>query len=140
MVCYFLKLILSRKWFDSGSGGIPSTISSDDVVLYDDLNYKDKIIKEYDNIKEYYWHRHADNKRQNDKLNAIYLPSANILDFDMKSYRLFNYLKELVLTKEGYSRSHWKLPKCLIGKNISYHKESSYKKDYFQSVMCGKNL
>ena len=86
----FLKLILSRKGFDSCSGDIPSTISSDDVVLYDDLNYKGKIIKEYDNIKEYYWHRHADNKRQNDKLNAIYLPSANILDFDMKSYRMLN--------------------------------------------------
>ena len=58
----------------------------------------------------------------------------------MKSYRLFNYLKELVLTKEGYSRLHWELPKCLIGKNTSYHKESSYKKDYFQSVMCGQEF
>ena len=49
----------------------------------------------------------------------------------MKGYGMFNYSKELVLTKEGYSRSHWELPKCLIGKNISYHKESNYNEDYF---------
>ena len=90
-----------------------------------------EIINDYDDVKKYYWHPHADKKRENDKLNAIYLPSNNILDFNIEGYGVFNYSKELVLTKEGHSRSHWELPKCLIGKKISYHKESNYKEDYF---------
>lgn len=99
-----------------------------------------KILDNYAKIKKLYWHPHADIKRENDKLNTIFLPSDNILDLDLKGYGIFNYSDQLVLTKHGHPRSHWDLPKCLISKNISYHKESNFKMDYFQSAMRGQEF
>lgn len=243
-----MKIILSRKGFDSGSGGIPSPIlpdgtllsmpiPSDDLVSYEDLNYGHKtyssiirelsksfddanchldpdiremctardeqwtaafgqsdaalthlnnngiavgdiflffgwfkqteygsdgklkfvrnapdlhiiygylqigeILDNYDKIKEVYWHPHAGKKYENDKLNTIYLPSKNILDLNLKGYGIFNYSDELVLTKAGHPRSHWDLPECLLSKKISYHKESNFKGNYFQSAMRGQEF
>ena len=97
-----------------------------------------KILTDYNDIKKIYWHPHADIKRKDDKLNAIYLPSENILDLNQNGYGIFVYSDDLVLTKVGHSRSHWELPRCLVGKNISYHNETNVKENYFQSAMRGQ--
>lgn len=99
-----------------------------------------EILNKYDDIKRIYWHPHADIRRENDKLNAIYLASNKLFDLNLNGYGTFNFSKELVLTKEGYSKSRWELPKCLKGKKITYHKESNDKGDYFQSVARGQEF
>ena len=65
-----------------------------------------------------------------------------MLDTNYSGSGVFKYNKDLVLTKEGFkdNRSRWNLPKCLVGKNISYHNEESYKDGYFQSVAKGQEF
>jgi len=46
----------------------------------------------------------------------------------------------LVLTKEGLSRSKWDLPDCFRDAEVSYHKEDSWKDGYFQSAAIGQEF
>ena len=86
------------------------------------------------------WHPHANEKRKNASLNTIYLASDKLLETDIPGFGVFNYFDDLVLTKKGYSRSHWILPDCLVGKEISYHNATNYKDGYFQSAMRGQEF
>ncbi len=98
------------------------------------------ILSDYDEIKHIHWHPHAEKERENDRLNSIYLPTEKLLTSGVSGYGLFNYSDELVLTKKGHPRSHWELPKCLLGKEISYHNASNHKEGYFQSAMRGQEF
>ncbi len=69
----------------------------------------------------------------NDKLSCNpKIPGAGVFKFD----------DELVLTKDGYSRSRWNLPECFKNANIeiSHHNDSSWKEDYFQSACIGQEF
>ena len=50
------------------------------------------------------------------------------------------YKPELVLTKEGLSRSRWQLPDFLRDVEISYHRKESWKEGYFQSAGKGQEF
>ena len=99
-----------------------------------------EIRESYDTIKEMYWHPHADPRRSQQSLNAIYLPSETLLDLPLRGYGTLNYSRELILTKQGHPRSHWDLPPFLLSKKISYHDERNRKADYFQSAMRGQEF
>lgn len=72
--------------------------------------------------------------------NAIYLPTAK-LSFNPKlpGFGTFSFKKELVLTKDGYSRSRWKFPESMRGIPIS-HNPNGWKSDYFQSAARGQEF
>ncbi|MDD3422616.1 MAG: hypothetical protein PHY11_04885 [Bacilli bacterium] len=99
-----------------------------------------EMLTDYNDIKKYYWHPHADIKRKDSNLNALFLPNEHLLDTNKPGYGTFMYNDNLVLTKKGHCRSHWNLPKCLEGKEISYHDKSNYKDGYFQSAMRGQEF
>ena len=108
-------------------------------VIYGYLQIGD-ILSSYDKIKKLYWHPHANIKEEHHKRNAIFVASEKLLDTDYPGFGVFKYDKKLVLTKYGYSRSRWQLPKCFENKDISYHSTNNYKKDYFQSACIGQEF
>lgn len=56
-------------------------------------------------------------------------------------YGIFpEFRKELVLTKEGMSRSRWTLPDVFRGLDITYHSGASWKEEYFQSACRGQEF
>ena len=83
-------------------------------------------------------HPHLDRES---KLNAIFLARPTLSWNENKlGADCLKYKPELVLTKDGFSRSRWQLPDFLKKANISYHSEDSWKKDYFQSVAKGQEF
>jgi hypothetical protein len=53
---------------------------------------------------------------------------------------IFKFNKNLVLTKKGFSRAKWKLPKFFKDVEISYHSDKSWKDGYFQSALIGQEF
>lgn len=113
--------------------------SPDLQVIYGYLQVG-KVCRTWDDIKKVSWHPHADTRRENLKYNAIYIANDKLLDTELKGYGVLNFSKDLVLTKEGETRSKWQLPACLIDKVISYHSLSNYKDGYFQSAIRGQEF
>ncbi|MBS3991848.1 MAG: hypothetical protein KGZ51_07215 [Erysipelothrix sp.] len=114
--------------------------SPDQHVIYGYLEIGE-IIKKPEIVKKYYWHPHAqENFIGKDNHNALYIASEFLLDTKLPGFGTFKYSPDLVLTKEGYSRSKWELPKVISGDKLSYHNESSKKDDYFQSACIGQEF
>lgn len=91
---------------------------------------------------------HIKNKKYaNDERNTIYVAKEK-LSFNKKllGAGVFDYNKKLVLTKEGYARSGWKLPEIFKSVNITYHSKNSWKisketgEKYFQSAHIGQKF
>jgi len=91
--------------------------------------------------EQYPWlglHPHLD---RNSNQNAIFVArptlswNENQLGADCVKYK-----SELVLTKEGFSRSRWQLPEFLKEVKISYHSANSWKDDYFKSADKGQEF
>lgn len=53
---------------------------------------------------------------------------------------VFNFHKDLVLTKNGLSKSKWDLPDYFKNVKIGFHRESNWKKGYFQSAGIGQEF
>lgn len=90
--------------------------------------------------KEFLYHPHAKQKKY--KKNNCIFESSDSLDF-LPDYPGANYLKfdkKIVLTKEGYTRSKWRLPNFFKDIEISHHNKSSWKKEYFQSCPIGQEF
>ena len=83
-------------------------------------------------------HPHLD---RNSKSNTIFV-AKDILSFDKdkSGASTLKYKPELVLTKEGLSRTRWKLPDFLKDIKISYHSKDSWKENYFQSAHIGQEF
>ena len=98
-----------------------------------------KIYPSRDNIPDWLKrHPHASDKGED---NCIYIArKTSTWDENIPGYGLFNYSPELVLTKEGMSRSRWDLPDCFRDLEITYHKRSSWKDGYFQSAARGQEF
>lgn len=102
-----------------------------------------EIFKTYEKLPpEYYYHPHASKKRfEKKKKNCIYKAAENLsLNFDIQGSGTFKINNDLILTKEGYSRSRWELPNIFKKVKISYHTEKSFKKDYFDSAKIGQEF
>jgi hypothetical protein len=67
-----------------------------------------EILTDKADIQAYSWHPHVKSAHDN---NCLYIPSDTLSWGDSKAgYGVFQYGKELVLTKEGMTRSRWRLP------------------------------
>ena len=114
--------------------------SQDQHIIYGYLQIGKRIIDSKE-IKQYYWHPHAqENFIGKVNNNALYIASEFLLDTELPGFGTFKYSPDLVLTKEGYSRSKWELPKVISGDKLSYHNKSSQKDDYFQSACIGQEF
>lgn len=100
-----------------------------------------KIYKSIEAIpQQFQYHPHATTSRFKD-INCIYQATDKLtIDSSYNGYGIFKYHPELVLTKEGMSRSKWKLPEKFKEISISYHSKESFKKDYFDSAKIGQEF
>ena len=86
------------------------------------------------------YHPHAQKSLAECKNNTIYVARKRLSwDDNIDGSGTFNYRQELVLTKEGYSRSRWNLD-AIKNVEISYHNKESWKYDYFQSAAKGQEF
>ena len=86
------------------------------------------------------YHPHAQKPLVERKSNTIYIARKKLSwDDTIDGSGTFNYSQELVLTKEGYSRSRWNLD-AIKNVEISYHTKESWKYDYFQSAAKGQEF
>jgi hypothetical protein len=91
--------------------------------------------------KQLLYHPHAQRSFKNNKNNCIY-KAIDKLSFNSSTNGggcLF-YHNELVLTKQGYSKSKWNLPDFFKNIKITYHSEKSFSNDYFQSAAKGQEF
>jgi hypothetical protein len=84
------------------------------------------------------YHPHASSRVKN---NTLYLSRDTLTwDNELPGAGVFSLNQNLVLTKEGMSRSKWCLPGCFENVRISYHSKESWQCDYFQSVARGQEF
>ena len=88
------------------------------------------------------YHPHALQRRLNRLSNCIYTGRERLSwNSGMKGYGIFSKASDtLILTKRGYSRSKWNLPEDFKDISITYHKNTSWKEDYFQSAYRGQEF
>ena len=80
-------------------------------------------------------------KYKNKKSNRIYIAREKCsFDESIKGFGIFNFSEDLILTKNGRSIYKWELKKPLMNLKITYHNESNYKEDYFQSASRGQEF
>lgn len=91
-------------------------------------------------MERYKWHPHYCYEEP----NAMYVANKKLIingkETDLPGYGCFKYDKELKLTKEGMSRSIWKLPEAFKNvEEISYH-TAPYDLDHFKSARIGQEF
>lgn len=112
-------------------------------MIYGWLQVDEVIYTEHRPIPEWLmYHPHANTQRIKDQRNCIYVGRSSMSwNRQICGYGVFdNYNKSLVLTKDGMSRSKWELPDLFKGIQITYHNESSWKDNYFQSAHRGQEF
>lgn len=91
--------------------------------------------------RELQYHPHAQNKFEGDKNNCIYKATKTLSFFNsLNGAGCLIFHDDLVLTKEGYSKSRWMLPEFFKDIVISYHTPKSFTTDYFQSAAKGQEF
>ncbi|GAB3335575.1 hypothetical protein GCM10027429_17970 [Marivirga atlantica] len=86
-------------------------------------------------------HPHAAPRYLAKNLNGIFEANEN-LSFApaFSGSSSFTFSKDLVLTKQGYSKSRWQLPDIFEDARITYHSKNSFKAHYFQSAAKGQEF
>ncbi len=91
--------------------------------------------------KELQYHPHAQKRFKEDKNNCIYKAAETLsLSTSHKGAGCLCFHNNLILTKNGYSKSRWELPEIFRDIEISYHSQKSFKEDYFQSAAKGQEF
>ena len=86
------------------------------------------------------YHPHCENRFRKKTGNAIYTAKRSVAD-GLPGFGCFRASDGLILTKKGYSKSRWDLPKRVFsGAQISYHKKSAWKDGYFRSTGRGQEF
>lgn len=137
------KMILKNK---------VDTISKKDHIMFGYLqigeiiypNSRDKEKRPFFE-KKYPWiknHPHWNfEKYKNSTNNCIYIANEKCsFDKNIKGYGVFDFSKDLILTKSGKSISKWNIIEPLKNLEISYHTLASFKQDYFQSAAHGQEF
>ena len=89
-------------------------------------------------FNEYHWHPHS-NTIKYKKNNRMYIAAENFLNTVHPGHGAFKYNKELVLTKEGETKSKWIIPNIFRDKNMTYH-PNPHRGEYFQSTSRGQEF
>ena len=77
----------------------------------------------------------------NSKKNTLYLAAENLsLATGLAGYGIFNFSPNLVLTKEGETKSKWALPDFFRETYISGQEKNPWKDGYFQSAGIGQEF
>lgn len=93
------------------------------------------------NIPKLLHHPHANSRLLKEKNNCIYEPTEKLsFNESLSGSGNLKYNKDLVLTKEGLSKSKWSLPTFFKDISMSYHSEGSFSNDYFQSAPKGQEF
>ena len=88
------------------------------------------------------YHPHIDSDRRRRENNTIYIAKDTLSWNSMlPGTAPFSFHKDLVLTKEGETKSRWGLPSFFKKVKITYHSEKSWKnEDNFQSTGKGQEF
>jgi hypothetical protein len=87
------------------------------------------------------YHSHADYKHKGDRFNTIYVARDSLSwDSSLPGAGVFNYNEKLLLTKKGYNRTIWNLPKFIQNIPISYHDKQNWKHGLFKSASRGQEF
>ena len=119
-----------------------TSADTDKHIIFGYLQIGEKIRVETDtplpNWMNYHPHTFQPSRRKN---NTIYVARDSLTwENNLPGAGVFSYNTNLVLTKDGLSRSRWCLPECFRNVRISYHTQKSWKSDYFQSVARGQEF
>lgn len=87
------------------------------------------------------YHPHVAGVEKRPDNNTVYTAN-NFLSWDsnLPGAGTFHFSQDLVLTKEGFPRSKWKLPECFRNVRISYHSEKNWHPEYLQSAARGQEF
>jgi hypothetical protein len=100
-----------------------------------------KVDHRFDIPKWMAYHPHTKGWRRNNKTNTIYIARDNLSwNKSLLGAGRFLFNDNLVLTKNGLSRSKWSLPDFFREAEISYHSKNSWKAGYFQSAAIGQEF
>lgn len=137
-------------------GWFRETILDDDIYMFDrhapdlhvifgylqiDKIYQGKEIIDLPNWTKY--HSHVIRQERNHmSTNTIYVAKRKLTwDKTTPGYGPLKYTKDVILTKKGYTRSRWDLPKFFRKVKISYHEKKPWNAEgYFQSVGKGQEF
>lgn len=91
--------------------------------------------------KHILYHPHATGHYVKATNNVIY-EASDSLNFmrDKAGADCLCFHNDLILTKEGMSKSKWNIPKSFKETDISYHSKKSFKDGYFQSAAKGQEF
>jgi hypothetical protein len=131
-----------RKTKPAGSGGLE--FYGRDLHLIFGYMEVDEVAKCDEDYREPIWmrgHPHLMRKRRTSDNNTIYIARDRLSwNGSISGAGVFQFNESLVLTKDGLSRSRWKLPDFFRSVCISHHSEESWKDDYFQSATIGQEF
>ncbi len=101
-----------------------------------------EIHSDFDSFKAYLkFHPHAQKRFAKERNNCIYEASEYLSFLDnVVGADCLQFHEDLVLSKEGYSKSRWSLPSFFRDIYISYHSHNSFTLDYFQSTAKGQEF
>ena len=86
-------------------------------------------------------HPHTTERFKLNKRNCLYEARQQLsFNNDLPGAGVFNYHPDLVLTKNGESKSRWNLPSFFTDLKISYHSKKSFTSLYFQSAAKGQEF
>ena len=85
-------------------------------------------------------HPHLSEELRREPNNTIYIAREHLSWNSMPGAGVFSFRQNLVLTKQGLSRSKWDLPDFFRKAEISHHSETSWKDSYFQSAPIGQEF
>jgi hypothetical protein len=84
---------------------------------------------------------HPHSKYETIDNNCIFVASEKLsLDNDYNGYDVFKFNTDLILTKNGETKSKWDLPDFFKDVTITHHNKSSFKENYFQSANIGQEF
>jgi len=87
------------------------------------------------------YHPHASESSKSNDSNTIYIARPKLSwNSLLPGSGRFEFREDLVLTKQGHSRSKWCLPDCFSDAEISFHNRDSWKEGYFQSASIGQEF
>lgn len=113
-------------------------------AIYGYLQIKERLTGE--DVGKYPWHPHSADERKNAlrRNNTIYTATNHLTldgrDMNKQGYGVFQFNKKYQLTKDGESRTKWNLLDWMYGANISCHKKTAIKENYFQSNNIGQEF
>lgn len=139
-------LFLFFGWFKETKkiGGKLEFVGNDFHAIYGYMQIGE-IIKG-DAIKNYAWHPHAQKIFLEKKRNTLYLPTEKLTIngevINKKGCGVFQFNKDLVLTKKDMTRSKWELSDWMKDAEMSYRRKDSInsEENYFKSADIGQEF